>query len=190
MVLSLQRWVGKVAIVTGASSGCGAAIVERLVIEGVKVVGVARRLERVEQLSEKLQGKKGKLYPLKADVTVEGDILAAFKWTKENLGPVHILVNNAGISKNTTLSEGDTESWKAVFETNVIGLCVATREAIKDMTENSTAGQIIHISSILGHYVAHVPKVNVYSASKFAVRALTETLRQELLTSGTKIRIS
>ncbi|KAI4454440.1 dehydrogenase/reductase sdr family member 11 [Holotrichia oblita] len=186
MVLSLERWVGKVAIVTGASSGCGAAIAERLVAEGRRSSKTHRKSGRT---CKKLSNKQGKLYPIKADITKEEDILAAFAWIKENLGTVDILINNAGTSKNTTLSDGDTEMWRQILETNVLGLCVTTREAIKDMRTNSIAGQIIHIGSVLGHYVAHVPKVNMYSASKFAVRALTETLRQELLTSGTKIRV-
>lgn len=155
----------------------------------MKVVGLARRIEKVEALAKRLSNKRGTLYPFKADITKEEDILAAFAWIKENVGVIHVLINNAGTSKNTTLSDGDTEMWRQILETNVLGLSVATREAVKDMTNNSVAGQIIHISSVLGHYVAHVPKVNMYSASKFAVRALTETLRQELLTSGTKIRV-
>lgn len=79
--------------------------------------------------------------------------------------------------------------WRKVLETNVVGLCVATREAVKQMKEGSIRGQILHISSVLGHYVAHLPKVNMYPPSKFAVRALTEVLRQELLVDGGGIRV-
>ncbi|KAJ8916022.1 hypothetical protein NQ315_010890, partial [Exocentrus adspersus] len=80
MVLSMDRWVGKVAIVTGASSGFGASIAEGLVRQGLKVVGLARRKDKLEGLAQKLSNKKGKLYPVQADITKEEDILNAFKW--------------------------------------------------------------------------------------------------------------
>lgn len=190
MVLSMNRWKDKVAIVTGASAGCGASIVEQLVEHGLKVVGLARRKEKIEQLAKKLEGKRGTLYALKADISKEEDILEAFKWVKENLGPVHILVNNAGIARASNLIDGDTKAWKEVFDTNVLGLTIATREAVKDMRANNVDGHIIHINSVLGHYVAHVPDLNVYPASKFAVTALTETLRQELNSFGSKIKVT
>jgi NADP+-dependent farnesol dehydrogenase len=88
------------------------------------VVGLARRVERVEETAKKLQGKKGKLHAVKADISKEEDILKAFKWTSDNLGPVHILVNNAGIIQETNLTGGDTEKWKSIFDTNVMGLCI------------------------------------------------------------------
>jgi NADP+-dependent farnesol dehydrogenase len=190
MVLSMERWTGKIAVVTGASAGCGAAIAEALVKEGLQVVGLARRKERVDQLAQKLSSAKGKLHSLKADMTVEADIINAFKWIRENLGPVAILINNAGLSQPNTLIGGNTEMWKTVLDTNVLGLTIATREAINHMMDHQIDGHVIHINSVLGHYVAHVPKLNMYSASKFAVTALTETLRQELVALNSKIRIT
>ncbi|KAJ8964930.1 hypothetical protein NQ317_015396 [Molorchus minor] len=191
MVLSMDRWVGKVAVVTGASSGIGAAIAERLVGEGLKVAALARRQVRLQVLANKLIGKKGKLYPIKADITKEEDILEAFKWVKDNLGPVHILVNNAGIVKfGISLTDGDAESWRDVFNVNVLGLCIATREAVRDMKANSTDGHVIQINSIVGHSVPNFPGMNVYPASKYAVTALAETLRLELNSSKSKIKIS
>ncbi|XP_018572839.1 farnesol dehydrogenase-like [Anoplophora glabripennis] len=190
MVLSMDRWIGKVAVVTGASSGIGAATTEALVEKGLKVVGLARRLDRMEALAKKLSGKKGKLYPVKTDVSKEEDILNAFKWVKENLGPVHILVNNAGILGQTNLTDGDTEIWKNVFNINVLGLCIATREAVRDMRANKVDGHIIHINSIAGHQVPNFPGIGVYPASKYAVRALAETLRLELLNMKSKIKIT
>jgi len=190
MVISMDRWKGKVAVVTGASSGIGAAIVEKLVEAGVTVAGLARRKENVEELAKKLQGKSGKLHAVATDITKEEDIIKAFKWVKDNLGPVHILVNNAGVGRQTNLIEGDTKHWKDVLDTNVMGLCIATREAVKDMRANKADGHIIHINSILGHTVINMPNMNVYPASKHAVTALTETLRQELNSVGSKIKIT
>ncbi|KAK4874251.1 hypothetical protein RN001_013611 [Aquatica leii] len=190
MVLSMERWVGKVVLVTGASAGCGAAIVTQLVENGLKVVGLARRKEKVEEIAKSLEGKSGKLYPYAGDVTKEEDILNCFKWTKENVGPISILINNAGIKRNTNLISGDTDLWRETFETNVIGLCIATREAVKDMQANNIDGHIIHINSLAGHRVSTVVVTNVYPASKFAVTALTETLRMELNSIGSKIKIT
>jgi len=186
----MDRWKGKVAVVTGTSAGIGAQIAEQLVEAGLKVVGLARRKERTQALAKKLAGKRGQLYAVKADISKEGDIVAAFKWIKENVGPVHILVNNAGIIRGTDLINGDTKMWKEILDTNVIGLCVATREAVKDMRANNVDGHIIHINSVVGHIVPNLPQFNVYPASKHAVTALTETLRQELNSIGSKIKIS
>ena len=154
------------------------------------MLGVARRSERIEERAKQLSSKKGKLYAIKADFSKEEDILKVFKWSKDNLGPVHILINNAGRGGNTNLTEGETEHWKNVFDLNVLGLSIATREAVKLMKENKINGHIIHVNSVFGHKVTHFANLNVYPASKFAVTALTETLRQELNHEGLKIKVT
>lgn len=131
------------------------------------------------------------MYAVKADLSKEEEILKAFEWTKNNLGPIHILINNAGcVALTTNLTEGDTNLWKKVLDLNVLSLCIATREAVKSMRENQVDGHIIHINSECGHKVPNFPILNVYPASKFAVTALTETLRQELNSIGSKIKIT
>lgn len=186
----MDRWRNKIAIVTGASVGIGASIAEKLVQEGVIVVGLARRSENIEKLAKKLESQKGKLYAFKADISREEDILKAFNWVSDNLGPVSILINNAGVVKQTTLIDGDIELWKQLLDTNVLGLCIATREAVRIMKANKIDGHIIHINSIAGHSVPKFPFNSVYPASKHAVTALTETLRQELNHFGSKIKIT
>ncbi|KAJ3660776.1 hypothetical protein Zmor_005207 [Zophobas morio] len=170
MVLSMDRWRGKVAIVTGASAGIGAAIAKQLVEEGLQVVGLARRSERVEDLAKQLEGKKGKPYAVKTDISKEEDILKAFKWVTDNLGPVHILINNAGIIQQTNLTEGDTEKWKKIFDTNVLGLCIATREAVKIMKANKIDGHIVHINSVTGHKIPNVPGLNVQELNHLGLK--------------------
>ncbi|KAJ8926283.1 hypothetical protein NQ314_021360 [Rhamnusium bicolor] len=152
------------------------------------VVGLARRKERIEELAEKLADKSGNLYAVKADMTNEDDILQAFEWIKENVGPVHILVNNAGLGCKTTIINGDISSWKKVLDTNVLGLAIASREAVKIMQENNIHGHIVNINSIAGHIVPPLPFQNVYPASKYAVTGFTETLRREFVAIGSKIK--
>ncbi|CAH1112020.1 unnamed protein product [Psylliodes chrysocephalus] len=191
MVVTLdEKWIGKVAIVTGASSGIGEAIAERLVEEGMQVVGLARRKERLDQIAKRVTGKKGKFYPIKTDMSKEDDILSSFKWVKDNLGTVHVMVNNAGISKLSLFTESDTKSWTDVLQVNVIGLSIATRESIKSMREGNFDGHVVSINSILGHHVANFPLSNMYSPSKHAVTAIHEVLRQELASMGSKIKIT
>ncbi|GLV42884.1 uncharacterized protein CBL_09964 [Carabus blaptoides fortunei] len=155
-----------------------------------KPTGFARRSERIEALSKKLADKKGKLFAVKCDITKEEDIIKGFQWVAENMGPVHILVNNAGVLRLGTLTEGKTEDWKQILDTNVLGLCICTREAAKSMKENNIDGHVVHINSIAGHWVGDFPKLNVYGASKFAVTALTDTLRKEFNLNGSKIKVT
>ena len=92
----MDRWVNKVAIVTGASSGIGQSISKALIEHGLKVVGLARRLKKMEEFKNEMKNEKGEFFPIQCDLTNEEDILKAFDWTKKNLRGVDILVNNAG----------------------------------------------------------------------------------------------
>lgn len=141
------------------------------------------------ELAENLENGRGKLYALKCDITKEQDILNAFKWTIENLGPIHVLVNNAGTTCPSSVHAGKTEEWKLILDTNILGLSIATREAIKNMRENGVDGHIIHINSICGHYINEMPN-HMYYASKYGVTALTEVLRRELVKLESKIRVT
>lgn len=151
---------------------------------------MARRKERIETLAAKLAGRKGKLYAVQADLANEQDIINAFEWIKKNVGPVSILINNAGAAKITTLTEGDADAWRQILNLNVIGLCIATREAVKDMRANGIEGHVVHINSVVGHTVPPFRGSNMYPASKHAVTALTESLRHELNSLNSKIKIT
>lgn len=151
-------------------------------------MGLARRREKIEALSKKLSKQQGDLFPIKCDITCEEDIMKAFRWISDNLGPISILVNNAGIHKDIDLISARTEDMKAILDTNVLGLCIATREAAKNMMQNKIDGHIVHISSVSSYYV--FPGGGVYSASKHAVRALTEALRKEFNTMQCKCKIT
>ncbi|OXU28029.1 hypothetical protein TSAR_002170 [Trichomalopsis sarcophagae] len=183
----MERWAGKVAVVTGASVGIGAAIVNKLLDNGLIVVGLARRVEKVKELIDD-RPEANKLHAVECDVTNEENVVTAFAWIKENLGSVDVLVNNAGVSRETTLSDGSLADWRNVLDVNVLGLCVCTREAVRSMRECDGESVIIHMSSLAGERVPAVPGFNVYPATKRAVNALAQTLRHEL--AGTKIRVT
>ncbi|XP_015518233.2 uncharacterized short-chain type dehydrogenase/reductase y4vI [Neodiprion lecontei] len=184
----MERWVSKVAVVTGASSGIGASVVQELVRQGMVVVGLARRKEKVERLADALIEFPGKLHSVECDVSKEESVLAAFAWIREELGTVDVLVNNAGIAKETTLTEGSLEEWRAVFDVNVFGLCLCTREAVRLMREGDVEGLVVHVNSLAGERVPAVPGFGVYPGSKRALTAMAETLRHEL--RATKIRVT
>lgn len=185
----MQRWQGKVALVTGASSGIGEAMVRRLVEEGLQVIGLARRYNKIKEIAESLKNSTGTLHAFKCDISQEEDILRAFQWTETNFGSIHLLINNAGVLGKSSLCDGKTDDWKKVFDTNVLGLSVATREAIKNMRKYNVDGDIIHIGSISGHFIMNLP-VHVYYASKHAVTVMTEVIRKELVSLGSKIRVT
>uniref|UniRef100_A0A1Y1MA80 Farnesol dehydrogenase-like n=1 Tax=Photinus pyralis TaxID=7054 RepID=A0A1Y1MA80_PHOPY len=186
----MNRWYNKVAVVTGASSGIGAATVSKLVDSGLRVVGLARRKERLTALQKTLEGRAGTFFPIVADVSKEQDVLDAFNWVTQNVDVIHVLVNCAGVMPTSSLLDGETSQWKEILDTNLLGMCITTREAIKIMRENKIDGHVVHIKSVGGQRVPCLPDLSVYPASKFGVTALTETLRQELNAIGSKIKIS
>lgn len=177
------------ALVTGASSGLGAAIARRLVEHGLKVVAFARRLERLQDLEKQLEGCEGKLYTFKGDVRSEADVVSVFEWIDKTLGGVHVLVNNAGIADHERLTAGSCEEWRNVLETNVVGLSTCSREAVKSMkAHNVQEGFIINMNSVLGHEV-RIYTSPMYTASKFAVTALTQALAKELGAQKSGIKV-
>lgn len=186
--MSRPDWAGAVALVTGASSGIGRAVALRLAAEGLRVAACARRRERLESLAAEVGAAGGELLPLAADLREERAIIGVFEAIRATWGGVDVLVNNAGLGHAAPLLSGSTEAWREMLEVNVLALCVCTREAVADMRARGDRGYVIHVSSMAAHRVP--PGSGVYSASKFAVRSLTEGLRQELHEAGSGIRVS
>ncbi|TWW76999.1 dehydrogenase/reductase SDR family member 11-like [Takifugu flavidus] len=189
----MDRWRGRVALVTGASVGIGAAIAKELVRSGLKVVGCAREVDKIQKLSTECQhqGHSGVLIPFKCDLSNEEEILAMFAAIKAEYGGVDVCINNAGLAHSEPLLNGKTSGWKNMFDVNVLALCVCTREAYQSMKERKVDdGHIIHINSMSGHRVVPVADTHFYSATKYAVTALTEGLRQELREANTLIRVT
>ncbi|XP_033212858.1 farnesol dehydrogenase-like [Belonocnema kinseyi] len=183
----MDRWAGKVAIVTGASSGIGLATVKALVQEGMTVVGLARRKQKMENDMKAIEGK-GKFYALNCDVSKEQDVTQIFQWVKKNLGGVHVLVNNAGVLVPGKIIDTNKEIWDKVIGVNIMGLLYCTQQAVKIMKESGEEGHIININSIVGHRIIRNADMsaNIYPATKHAITAITSTFEMELL--GSKIR--
>lgn len=187
----MDRWKGRVALVTGASVGIGAAISKLLVQHGMKVVGCARNVEKVEKLSAECRsaGHSGTLIPYKCDLSKEQEILSMFSAIKTLHQGVDVCINNAGLAHPESLLNGKTDGWRSMIDVNIIALSICTREAYQSMKERKLDdGHIIHINSMSGHRVVHSADVHFYSATKYAVTALTEGLRQELREARTHIR--
>lgn len=192
----MERWSGKVAVVTGASSGIGAQIAIDLANAGVKVVGLARRAEKIDEL--KLQVKpeyRKNFHAHKCDVGSEDSVKSAFAWIEQNLGVIHILINNAGCQRITNIvDDNNTQLLKDVLDTNLWGVIYATREAFQSMKRhNVNDGHIVTINSIAGHsipYMQGLPSLNMYPVSKYAVTALTEVLRREFRDLQTNVKIT
>ncbi|XP_051522016.1 dehydrogenase/reductase SDR family member 11-like isoform X2 [Myxocyprinus asiaticus] len=187
----MDRWKGRVALVTGASVGIGAAIAKSLVQHGMKVVGCARNLQQIEKLSAECvsSGFSGTLIPYKCDLSVEEEILSMFASIKVQHQGIDVCINNAGLALPEPILSGKTSGWRTMMDVNVTGLSVCNREAYLSMKErNVDDGHIININSMCGHRVVHNADVHFYTATKYAVTALTEGLRQELREAKTHIR--
>ncbi|MBX3184991.1 MAG: SDR family NAD(P)-dependent oxidoreductase [Polyangiaceae bacterium] len=180
-----SRWSGRVALVTGASSGIGAAVATELAELGMHVVLAARRPERLTELAARL-GAGATAAPV--DLRDAEAVARLFERIRADHGGVDVLVNSAGLGRETPLIGGSAAAWREMLELNVLALCVCTSEAVSDMRRRGDDGHVIHLGSMAGH---RVPQGSgMYSATKYAVRSLTEGLRQELRELQSNIRVS
>ena len=184
----MNRWRSRVALVTGATSGIGWAVSSSLARCGMRVAACGRRSDRLKRLRLELESFGGEILTHETDLRDESKIEELFAAIRSRWGGVDVLVNNAGLGRNAPLMSGRTDDWREILELNVLALCICTREAVSDMRERGDEGHVIHISSMAAHRVP--PGSGVYSASKFAVRSLTESLRRELRAAGSSIRVS
>jgi NADP-dependent 3-hydroxy acid dehydrogenase YdfG len=178
---------GRSVVVTGASCGIGAAVTRALAAEGARLTIGARRVERLERLAEEIGVDR--VTVVKTDMRVEDDVVHLIAAARDRFGGVDALINNAGLGRRAPVSSAPTELWREMLETNVLGLLIATREAVQDMERRKVAGHVVHVSSMAGHRVPG-PDSGVYAGTKFAVRAITEGLRQELRARQSPIRVA
>ncbi|MGY1830425.1 SDR family NAD(P)-dependent oxidoreductase [Geodermatophilus sp. SYSU D01180] len=177
---------GRVALVTGASSGIGEATAVALADAGAAVAIGARRADRLSALAEKLAGDGARVLTLDLDVTDEASCRAAVARTREELGGLDVLVNNAGVMLLGTIVGADVEDWRRMLSTNVLGLMYTTHAAIDGMVEQGS-GDVVNVSSVAGRTARK--GAGVYNASKWAVNAFSESLRQEVTTRGVRVSL-
>jgi NADP-dependent 3-hydroxy acid dehydrogenase YdfG len=178
---------GKVAVVTGASSGIGEATAEALVAEGAAVVVAARREDRLTDLVERIRSADGRVLAAVCDVTEESQAHGLIRKAQEEFGSVDILVNNAGVMLLSKVGKGLSEEWRQMFDVNVMGLLYATDAAIEVMKRQG-GGHLVNVSSVAGRKVTRDAS-GVYAGSKHAVGAISEGLRQELLEDNIRVTI-
>ncbi|MCE5317534.1 MAG: glucose 1-dehydrogenase [Parachlamydia sp.] len=180
-----QKLSGKVAIVTGASKGIGAAIAKHLAHEGAAVtVNYSSSKAEAEKVVQEIVQQGGKAIAVQANMANQADIKRLFDETKKSFGRLDILVNNAGIYNPAPLDEINVEHFRKMFDINVLGLLLASREAAKIF--GPEGGSIINISSVASK--SSVANFSVYSATKGAVDSISNALGKEL--GPRKIRVN
>ena len=178
------KLAGKVAVVTGASKGIGAAIAKSLGAEGASVVvNYSSSKDGAARVVSDITDNGGRAIAVKANVAKKTDIDQLFAETKKAFGPIDILVNNAGIYEFSPVEEITEEHFRKQFDLNVLGLTLTTQAALRQF--NPAGGSIVNISSIVS--TMGVPAAAVYSGTKGAVDAITRSLAKELGPRGIRV---
>lgn len=176
---------GRVALVTGASSGIGRHCAMVLAAAGARVALSARRMDRLEALSSEIRSSGGVAEPIAADVTCSSDVAIAFDAAEARLGPVTVVVNNAGVPANQWFAKTTDAEWRAVLDVNLDGVFRVAREAAQRMQRHGQGGSIVNVASVLGLGV--LKAVAPYAASKAAVIQLTKAMALELARDSIRV---
>jgi 3-hydroxy acid dehydrogenase / malonic semialdehyde reductase len=177
----------QIILITGASSGIGTACARIFAREGAKLILAARRLERLQQLADTLNKELNiEIHLLQLDVRDRIAVESAISTLPSTWSNIDILINNAGLSRGLDkLHEGDFQNWEEMIDTNIKGLLYLTRYVVPGMVSRGR-GHVVNLGSIAGHQT--YPGGNVYCATKAAVKAISEGLKQDLL--ATPIRVT
>jgi NAD(P)-dependent dehydrogenase (short-subunit alcohol dehydrogenase family) len=173
---------GQVALVTGASSGIGRHFAALLAAAGAKVALAARRVDRLAELAREIEAAGGQTLPIACDVTSLDDVAAAVAAAENELGPLTLLVNNAGVVVSKPLFEHTEADWDHVIDTNLKGAWLMAREFAQHLVGLKRPGRIINISSVLGSRT--IGRVPAYCAAKAGLTHLTHVLAMELARYG------
>ncbi len=174
---------GKVAVVTGASRGIGAAIAEALAGAGASVVLAARSADDLYAVAERITEQGGKALVVPTDVRIEEQVVGLMAQAKEALGRIDIVVNNAGVGVFGPLAESTTEQWDWVMDITLKGAYLVAREAVKAMLPQGE-GLLINIGSDLSYRTSE--NCGVYGTAKFGINALTQVINKEYRVKGIK----
>ncbi|ASA20734.1 SDR family oxidoreductase [Paenibacillus donghaensis] len=177
----------KVVVITGASSGIGEATAKILAKDGAKLVLGARREDRLQDLVKEVEELGGEAMYIVTDVTKVNQVESLAKLAVDTFGRIDVWLNNAGIMPQSLLKQKKIDDWDSMIDINIKGTLYGIGAAIPYMEEQK-AGHIINISSVAGHF-AHSGG-SVYSATKWAVRAISESLREEMAEDQTNVRVT
>lgn len=172
----MENLQSKVIIITGASSGIGEATAKLLAQKGAKVVLAARRDDRLQTIVKEIEQEGGEAAYIQTNVTSQEDMQKLAQFAIQQYGRIDVLVNNAGIMPASPLNELKVHEWDQMIDVNIKGVLYGIASVLPTMREQQS-GHIINISSVAGYHVS--PMNSVYSGTKFAVRAISEGLRQE-----------
>jgi NAD(P)-dependent dehydrogenase (short-subunit alcohol dehydrogenase family) len=173
------------AVVTGAGRGIGAAVTRRLAEMGAAVTLVGRREEPLRALAFELANEHGRLFhPAPADVTVTAQVAAALTEAREVMGPIAVLVNNAGAVQSTPFTRLTEDRWRALIDVNLTSAYLCTVRALPDMLEHGW-GRIVNVASVAG--VIGIPYVSAYVAAKHGLVGLTRSLALEVARKGVTV---
>jgi len=175
---------GKVALVTGASRGLGKAMAVALAREGVRVALVARDRAKLEETASEIGAAGGETVVFTADLTVEADVLRLEQEVKAALGPVQILINNAGVNLRKPVTEFTLQEWRGVMDANLTSVFLMCRAFVPQM-KGTGYGRIINMTSIMSH--VSLPERTAYSASKAGLLGFTRALAMELAGEGVTV---
>jgi NADP-dependent 3-hydroxy acid dehydrogenase YdfG len=167
----------KIVVVTGASSGLGEATARLLSAQGATVVLGARRADRLEALAKDIEARGGKALALQTDVTRREQVKALVDSAVQTYGRIDVMINNAGLMPQAPLEQLKVDEWDRTIDVNLRGVTYGIAAALPHM-QRQKSGHFVNVSSVAGHRVG--PGFAVYAATKFAVRALSEGLRQEV----------
>ncbi|MDX6670061.1 MAG: hypothetical protein QOI91_424 [Solirubrobacteraceae bacterium] len=177
---------GKVAAVTGATSGIGEATAERLAQAGASVSLAGRRVDRLDDLAGRIESAGGKALAVPTDVSQEDEARAFVDRTKSELGGLDILVNNAGVMLLGPVQDANLDEWRRMIDVNLIGLLYCTHAALPVMRE-AGGGDIVNVSSVAGRQASLGSAV--YNLTKWGVNGFTEGLRQEAMHIGVRVSV-
>jgi NADP-dependent 3-hydroxy acid dehydrogenase YdfG len=175
---------GKVAAVTGASSGIGEATALALVAEGAAVALAARRTDRITDLAARIEADGGKALAIETDITDESQANRFIERTNEELGGLDILVNNAGLMLLGPVAGAPTEQWRQMIDVNLLGLLYCTHAALPIMGA-AGSGDVVNVASVAGRIAA--AGSGVYNMTKWGVVGFSEALRQECSRAGVRV---
>jgi NADP-dependent 3-hydroxy acid dehydrogenase YdfG len=168
---------GKVVVITGASSGLGEASARLLAAQGASIVLGARRQDRIKSLADELTAHGGNALAVTTDVTHRDQVKKLVDAAVQTYGRIDVMINNAGLMPQSLLEHLKIDEWDRMIDVNIKGVLYGIAAALPYM-QKQKAGHIINVSSVAGHRVG--PGTAVYAATKYAVRALSEGLRQEV----------